>query len=120
MLRTEPDSDYAGRNPPQNWPAAEQFQRPRKGQRFGATKNTPDHVVLYKNLKSLRGPSREIPPLLDGMKLAFGGDSLQQNWAEYVRGGHRVLNCEIDSNPSDGRHGVCRIADTEQSGPRPS
>ena len=120
MLRTKTDPDYAGRNPPQNWAAAKQPQRPRKGQRFGAAKDPPDNVVLYNDLESLRGPSRKIPPLLDGMKLSFGGSSLQKFWAEYVRSGHCVLNCEIDSYPSDRRHGVRCIADTEQSRPRPS
>ena len=120
VLGTEADSDYAGRNPPQNWPAAEQLQRPRKGERFCAAKDPPDNVVLYNDLESLRGPSRKIPPLLDGMKLSFGGSSLQKFWAEYVRSGHCVLNCEIDSYPSDRRHGVRCIADTEQSRPRPS
>ena len=120
MLGTEAHPDYAGRNPPQNGPAPEQLQRPLKGQRFRAAKDPPDHVVLYKDLKSLRGPSREVPPLLDGVKLAFGGSSLQKFWAEYVRRGHRVLNREIDSHPSDRRHRMCCITDTEQSGPRPS
>ena len=112
MLGTKPDPDYARRNPPQNWPAPEQLQRPRKGQRFRAAKDPPDNVVLYQDLKSLRGPSREIPPLLDDMKLAFGRSSLPQYWAEYVRRGHRVLNCQIDSYPSDRRHGMRGIADT--------
>ena len=120
MLRTKTEPDYVGRNPPQNWPAAEQLQRPRKGQRFCAAKDPPDNVVLYKDLKSLRSPSREIPPFLDGVKLAFGGSSLQKFWAEYVRRCNRVLNREIDSYASDRRHGVRRIADTEQSRPRPS
>ena len=101
MLGTEADSDYAGRNPPQNWPAAEQLQRPRKGERFCAAKDPPDNIVLYKDLKSLRGPSREISPLLDGVKLAFGGSSLQKFWAKYIRRCNRVLNREIDSYTSD-------------------
>ena len=120
MLGTEPDPNYARRNPSQNWPAAKQLQRPRKGQRFCAAKDPPDDIVLYKDLKSLRGKSREIPPLLDGVKLAFGGSSLQEFWADYVRRCYRVLNCEIDSYPSNRRHGVRCIPDTEQSGPRPS
>ena len=77
MLRTKTDPDYAGRNPPQNWPAAKQLQRPRKGQRFWAAKGPPDDIVLNDDLKSLRGPSRGFSPLLDGVKLAFGGSSLQ-------------------------------------------
>ena len=112
VLGTEADSDYAGRNPPQNWPAAEQLQRPRKGQRFWVAKDPPDHVVLYKDLKSLCGPSREIPPLLDGVKFACGGSALQRLWADYVRRCYRVLNREIDSHPSDRRHGMRGIADT--------
>jgi len=120
MLGTEPDSDYAGGNAPQNWPAPEQLQRPWKGQRFCAAKDPPDNIVLNDDLKSLRGPSWEISPLLDGVKLAFGGSSLQKFWAKYIRRCNRVLNCEIDSHPSDRRHGVRCIADTEQSRPRPS
>src|SRR5207253_2556099 len=56
VLGTEADSDYAGRNPPQNWPAAEQLKRPRKGQRFWVAKDPPDDIVLNDDLKSLRGP----------------------------------------------------------------
>src|SRR5438445_8300221 len=77
VLGTKPDPDYAGRNPPQNWPAPEQLQRPRKGQRFCAAKDPPDDIVLNDDLKSLRGPSRGFSPLLDGVKLAFDGSSLQ-------------------------------------------
>ena len=120
MLGTEPDSDYAGGNAPQNWPAPEQLQRPWKGQRFCAAKDPPDNIVLNDDLKSLRGPSWEISPLLDRVKLAFGGSSLQKFWADYVRRCNRVLNREIDPYTSDRRHRMCCITDTEQSGPRPS
>ena len=65
---------------------------PWKGQRFGAAKDPLDNVVLNDDLKSLRGPSREIPPLLDGVKLAFGGNSLQKFWAKYIRRCNRILN----------------------------
>jgi hypothetical protein len=95
VLGTEAEPDYAGRDP-------------------------PDHVVLDKDLKSLRGPSRESRPLLDGVKFAFGGNSLRKFWGKYTRRCNRVLYREIDSHSSDRRHGVRRIADTEQSRPRPS
>src|SRR6266567_1353401 len=120
MLGTEPDSDYAGGNAPQNWPAPEQLQRPWKGQRFGAAKDPLDNVVLNDDLKSLGGPSWEISPLLDGVKFACGGSALQRLWADYVRRCYHVLNREIDSYTSDRRHGVRCITDTDQSRPRPS
>jgi len=112
VLGTKPDPDYARRNPPQNWPAPEQLKRPRKGQRFGAAKDPLDNVVLNDDLKSVGGPSWEISPLLDGVKFSFGGSSLQKFWAEYVRRCNRVLNRQIDSYPSDRRHGVRCITDT--------
>ncbi len=73
MLRTEADPDQSGRNSPQNWPAAQELQGPRKGQRFSAAKDPANHVVLYDDLEPLRGLSRKIPTPLDGVELAFGG-----------------------------------------------
>src|SRR5260370_34940482 len=81
MLRAEADPDQPGRNSPQNWPAAQELQRPGKGQRFILAKNPPNHGVLNDDLEPLCGLSRKLPSPRDGMKVAFGGSFLQKSWA---------------------------------------
>src|SRR5579864_8298346 len=53
MLGTEPDADYAGGDSPQDGPAPQEFQRPGKGERLLAAEDTPDDVVLNKDLQAL-------------------------------------------------------------------
>ncbi len=81
VFRTEADPDQSGRNSPQNWPAAQELQGPRKGQRFRVAKDPANHVVLNNDLEPLRGLSREGPTPLYGAEFVFGGSFLQKSLA---------------------------------------
>jgi hypothetical protein len=82
VLGAEANSDQPGRNSPQNGPAAQKFQGPRKGKGLGAAENPPDHVVLYGDLQPLRGSCWKTSALLDGAKIAFGRSLIEKYPAE--------------------------------------
>ena len=48
-----------------------------------------------------------------------GGCAALKCGRENIRRSYRVLNCEIDADAADWRHGVRCVADTEQSGAIP-
>jgi hypothetical protein len=112
MLRAKTKPQEPSRNPPQNWPAPKDFQRPRNRKSLGTAQNSADHIVLDQDLEPLRGASREIPPSLDRLKIAFGDVVLSKFRAEYVCCRDRILNREIDSDPADRRHRMSGIPDT--------
>lgn len=112
MLRTKTEADDPSRNAPQNWPALQDLQRPRNRESLGAAQNSADHIVLNQDLEPLRGASRETPPSLDRLKIAFRNVVFSKFRAEYVCCRDRILNREIDSYPADRRHRMSGIPDT--------
>ncbi len=119
MLRPEPETNEPSRNSPQNGPALQQSQRPRKRERLRAPQHSSNHVVLYRHLQSLCGSRGKASALLDCVKLALGGASSQKYFAEQVGRRHGVLNCQIDSHTADRRHGMRRVTNAQEPGPVP-
>src|SRR5215472_1050013 len=98
MLGTKANSERQSRNPSQNWPAAQEDQRPWKSKRLGIAENFPDDVVLDGNLKPLRGTRGKIPSLLNKQKFALRWSFPQEHRPEDICRGYSVLNGQIDSN----------------------
>src|SRR5260370_23377689 len=80
MLRAEADPDQPGRNSSQNWPAAQELQRPGNGQRVSLPKNPPNHGVLNADLEPLCGFRRKTPSPPRAMNAAFGRTFLPMSW----------------------------------------
>src|SRR6516164_2481223 len=80
----------------------------------------PDHPILDEQLEPLRRASREFPTALDRLQVVLVGGSLQEARGQDIGSGNGVLNCQIYADAADRRHGVCRIADTQQAGPVPN
>src|ERR1700683_2761121 len=74
-----------------------------------------DEIVLNQYLESLNLAGWRLAALLDGLQVPGCDAALLKSLSENIRRGYCILNREIYANAADGRHGVGRIADTEQT-----
>ena len=75
---------------------------------------TAQKPVLHDELKANREARGQTPSLLDSLQLAQRRRPPRlQGGRDQSNGCYRVLNCEVDTNPADGRHGVCGVSDAE-------
>ncbi len=91
---------------------------PRRLRRTGILKY-PLKQTVCKDLHLLGHDRRELSSPLNQCQSRFGDPSFAKRISQQVSCGHRVLNREIDSYSASRRHGVCRVAYAQQSGPIP-
>ena len=78
-----------------------------------------DHAFLSEFLRALDNARRELAAILDAVEKRVDIAALRQRRGKRVRGRHCVLNCKVDPDPADRRHGVGRVADRKQPGTMP-
>ncbi|MGB7750828.1 MAG: hypothetical protein WCF88_04690 [Candidatus Acidiferrales bacterium] len=74
---------------------------------------------MCEDLEALRYACGEFAAALDFAKMVIADGAFCERRGEFVRGGDRILNREIDSDSTDWRHGMRGIADAEKPGARP-
>lgn len=82
-------------------------------------KKRPNRPILYKDLHCLRGTRGKFAALLYFGKLTDREAALEQRRCESIGCGNGILDSEIYSHSTDGRHGVRCVADTKQAGTEP-
>ena len=93
-------------------------QRCRRNWSAGLEK-AADHAVLSCLLARLDHPCRELPPILHFVKERPYLVAIGKRASKDVGGRYRILDCKIDTDPADRRHGVGGISDCQQSWPVP-
>src|SRR5580658_1077902 len=119
MFGAEAHANKPGWKPAQIWKPLKQLQLPRETEWAGATQNAPNDPVLNCELQPLCCQGREVPPLLDSLKVLERGGPDMQLWAQDVRRRDRVLDGQIDADSTDWRHRVRCITNTDESRTRP-
>jgi hypothetical protein len=66
---------------------------------------------LHGDLKALGRPCREAPPALNLGEFSRGGSAPQKHRPENIRARDRILNGQVDSNPTDRRHRMRGVTD---------
>ena len=75
---------------------------------------------MDRDLETLGDASGEFAAALDVSEGEFGDHPGFECGRENARGSDCVLNGEIDADASYGRHGVCGVADAEETGAVPA
>jgi hypothetical protein len=78
-----------------------------------------EEPFVREDLKTLGDARGEFATLLHGTKMLIADGALCERCGEFIRGGNRILNREIDSDSTDWRHGMRGIADAQEPGARP-
>lgn len=115
MFGAKSHSNDSGGNASQERPVLNYSQRQWNFERLGAAEDAPNHIFLHQNLQPLHGARRELPPSLNCGKVVVGERTRAESRSQNVGCGDCVLNREIDSYSSDGRHCVGGIADAQKS-----
>jgi hypothetical protein len=68
---------------------------------------------MYRDLQSLYEADRKRPAPLYGLEILEAHSSRVQFCGEQIGGGYRILNGQIDTDPTHGRHRVRGIADAK-------
>ena len=76
--------------------------------------------AVDKDLKGLGDAGGEFAAELDACEGEFGDDAGEEDGRENAGGGYGVLDGEVDADASDWRHGVCGVADAEETGEVPA
>ena len=98
---------------------AQQACDERQRRRRPASQRAADHAILDQPLQPLGRARRKRTAALHGLEIVDRHLAAPQRFGQDVRRGHGILDREVDPDPTDRRHRVCRVADAEQSGPLP-
>ena len=104
MLGPKTDSDHSGGKTPKTREFFKKLQNERGRKRFRGFENARQKMFVHEDLKFLRQPGGFFPAQLDRTQvgvLEFPGAKF---FREQVGRGHRVLDGQVDSNASNGRH----------------
>jgi prepilin-type N-terminal cleavage/methylation domain-containing protein len=120
MFRSDADSDQKGWNAIQKPESCDQFDDHRRCDWCCPAEDVTDDSILQQQLQALRNPSRPFAPLLHPMEI-FGCQTIvAQRGSKEIGGRHRVLNGQIDPDPTDRGHGVRSVANAQKTGSVPS
>src|SRR5213593_1344809 len=119
VLGAEAYAHDAGGHAAKRRPAPYQFHGPRCGNLFVRTQNTPYQSILNEDLHGLCDPRWQFTAGLDSFEMRNCRAGLCQMRGQNIGCRDRVLNCQIDSHTSDGRHRVGGVPNTQESGAIP-
>src|SRR5215475_5002493 len=119
MLALDANSHDVRRKAPQDGKPVQCFEHRRGGRALLAGQYAADDPVLNKELNALDDAHRKNSPLLNRRKFLIARPATVQRFVKKVRGGDCILDRQIDSDATDRRHGVRRIADAQKAGPIP-
>jgi hypothetical protein len=80
--------------------------------------DTVEHFV-GEDLEGLGLADRAFAIVLDGAEIVDGQWVVTQRFGEDVGGGDGILKGDVNADASDGGHGMCGVADAEESGDTP-
>ncbi len=119
MLGADANPDQPGRNPAKRRKSREEAKKKRRRKRTRLSEHTCDDTILDEELHALGHARRPVPPLLDAAQIVGHQPLLPQRSGQEIRGRNCVLDGEVDADAADGRHGVRRITDAQESGAVP-
>jgi hypothetical protein len=119
MLGAKPETDESCGNARKEGQGAQQPRKAMKKPRTPVRQHSSDNRALNEELQSLGSARRALSAALNGAQIVFREAAVSKFGDQYVRGGNRVLDRQIDADAADRRHRMRRIADTEQSGAIP-
>src|SRR4051812_16449369 len=119
VLGAEAEADEAGGEPLQQRHPSQETDREWRRHLCVARQHAADHAVLQDHLKPLRRARRKLAPALHGFEIPLRNRTLEKPRGQNIRGGDRVLNREVDPDPTDRRHRMSGIADAQQPGAVP-
>ena len=112
MFGTESKSHDARRDAAQDWEPIHKphwkwhIHRPIRAQR-GA-----NQTILKEDLNRLDQPHGQLAPSLNTQEVGRRDFTFPQSRRENVGRSHRILNGHVDSDSTNRRHGMRRVADT--------
>ena len=74
-----------------------------------------DNSILNRALHSLRHAGRPLTPLLDPLEVLGCQSPRTYRRSQQIRRRDRILDGQVDPDTTDRRHGMRRIADTEET-----
>ena len=110
MFGTKADANQARWDAAQEWPALDEFHRPRQRNLLIRAKDAADQSILNEYLHTLRHSRGQFAPPFDTLKMAEGHGASGERLGEDVRGGYGILDCQIDSDAPDWRHRMGGVA----------
>ena len=75
--------------------------------------------LMSLDLQELGGARGKLAPALDARQQRLGDVSVAKRAGQQVRGGHGILDREVDANSARRRHGMGGVSNAEQSRPMP-
>src|SRR5262249_30843643 len=117
VLGANADADHASRDPAQERPSLQQPERPRDTKETARREYPGEHAVLHEHLYALSQSGRQLTAALNALQIVNRRTALSQGPGQEVRRGNSILNGEVDADPTNGRHGVRRVADAGNTRP---
>jgi len=115
VLGSDAHADQAAWDPPQQRDPDEQPKRQRHRELArAAAENGRDDSILHQDLQALDDAGRGQSSPLDLLQVLERQAPVAQRRRQDVRGGHRVLDREVDPDAADGRHRVRGVAEAEE------
>src|SRR5215468_6386415 len=119
MLGPNAETDEPRWNTTQKCHAVDQAEHQRRVDRPLFPQHAGNYPSLNCHLQPLGHSGGELAPFLHPLQIFGCRAPSTQRFGEEVRRGHRVLNSEVYSYSADGRHGMRRVTNAEQTRTEP-
>src|SRR5579875_164424 len=104
----------------QAWKLGGHADRQREPRRLLRLERGAGHALLDSRLKHLSEACWPHALALDCREVMHAQVSAFERFDQFISRNDRILDCQIDADPSNGRHCVSRVPDTEQTRPVPA